>query len=297
MKHAYEVLSYDKFNKERSTEKTLEDLVSKSESIIFVAVPTPMKSTGECDISIVESVIAEIDEICKEKKIYEHIDLIMRPTLTLVIKSTIPPGTTEYLNDKYRFVNVAFNPEFLTEKNSVNDFKEQNRIVIGYGPTHHFAQQDMVLKGIEWFYKKAYPNVPILKTSADAAEMVKYTTNCFLATKVSFANELFQLCNKLGINYGEMINVAKYDERLGDSHWMVPGPMPDPQGNLKLGFSGSCFIKDLNALMFVAKQLGIDPKVMNGVWEKNLEVRPERDWEQLVGRAVVDPKKDGKKNT
>ena len=84
-----------------------------------------------------------------------------------------------------------------------------------------------------------------------------------------------------------MIEYATFDKRLGASHWKVPGPMPaDDTGEPAFGFGGSCFVKDLNALMFQAKKLGVDPKVMRGVWDKNLEVRPEKDWENLIGRAV-----------
>jgi len=108
-----------------------------------------------------------------------------------------------------------------------------------------------------------------------------------LATKVSFANEIYQVCEKLEIDYDKVIEYARYDSRLGQSHWAVPGPMPAPDGSFKFGFSGSCFPKDLNALVHVAKQLGINPVVLEAVWKKNLEVRPEKDWEQLKGRAVV----------
>jgi UDPglucose 6-dehydrogenase len=109
-----------------------------------------------------------------------------------------------------------------------------------------------------------------------------------LATKVSFANEMKQICDKLDIDYDKVIEYATKDKRLGMSHWAVPGPMPanDGSGKLLPGYSGSCFVKDINALIHLAKELGIDPKVMNGSWLKNLEVRPGKDWMFLVGRAI-----------
>jgi UDPglucose 6-dehydrogenase len=129
--------------------------------------------------------------------------------------------------------------------------------------------------------------VQLIKTSSTTAEMVKYVTNCFLATKVAFANEMYQTCfelnnHGLNVDYDKVIEYAKHDHRLGDTHWAVPGP----DGNY--GFGGHCFPKDLNALMFLAKKYGVLPTVLQAVWDKNLEVRQKhyRDWEKQVGRAV-----------
>jgi UDPglucose 6-dehydrogenase len=137
-------------------------------------------------------------------------------------------------------------------------------------------------------YETAYPNVPVTKTSSTIAELVKYVTNCFLATKVSFANEMQQICGKLEVDYDKVVEYAKLDPRLGSSHWAVPGPVPTHEGKYVRGFGGHCFPKDLNALITVAKRLGVDPTVMSAAWKKNLEVRgPENsDWEHMKGRAV-----------
>ena len=112
--------------------------------------------------------------------------------------------------------------------------------------------------------------------------MVKYTTNTFLPTKVSFANEIKMICDKVGIDYDKVIEYATHDDRLGHSHWSVPGP----DGHL--GFGGSCFPKDINALLDICRELGVPAKTIYGAWETNLNVRPEQDWEELKGRAVVD---------
>ena len=243
--------------------------------IFFVCVPTPMKADGFADLTIVDSVL---DELASEET-----DRIA------VIKSTIPPGFTNFWNAKYGDkLQVIFNPEFLTEANALDDMRNQTRIVLG-GPRPWINQVRNV-------YQTCFPSVPIIKTSSTTAEMVKYVTNIHLAAKVSLANEFYQICTALdergfNIDYDKVIEYATRDERLGKSHWMVPGPMPsDDTGEPAFGFGGSCFVKDLNALMFVARQLGIDPKVMSGVWEKNLEVRPQRDWEHLQGRAVSEDK-------
>ena len=122
----------------------------------------------------------------------------------------------------------------------------------------------------------------IIKTDSTVAEMVKYLTNSFLAVKVSFANEIYNICESLNIDYDKVTEYALYDDRLGQSHWAVPGP----DGHL--GFGGSCFPKDLNALMHLAHVLCIKANTIEGAWNTNLSVRPEKDWELLRGRAVSD---------
>ena len=127
-----------------------------------------------------------------------------------------------------------------------------------------------------------FPNAKIVKTGSKTAEMVKYMTNTFLATKVSFANEMKMICDGLDIDYDKVVEYSTYDERLGKSHWAVPGP------DGKLGFGGSCFPKDINALLDLANKFEIDVFTLDGAWETNLQVRPEQDWKKLRGRAVTD---------
>ena len=110
--------------------------------------------------------------------------------------------------------------------------------------------------------------------------MVKYFTNCFLATKVSFSNEIREICEKINVDYDKVVEYGLYDQRIGKTHFSSPGP------DGKFGFGGSCFPKDINALISFAQSAGMNPTVLRSVWNKNLEVRPERDWEQLKGRAV-----------
>ena len=249
---------YDKYASDKSSCETLEELCEKTK-ILFLCLPTPMNSDGSCNISIVEETI----RIINQNTSGEH---------TVVIKSTIPPGTTENFNKKYDNINVVFNPEFLTEANYIDDFKNQNRIIIG-GPRPHSTK-------IKNLYEMVFKNVPIIKTSSTIAEMVKYTANCFLATKVSFANEIKEICEEIEIDYDKVIEYARYDDRLGSSHWKAPGP------DGKLGFGGSCFPKDINALIYFARNLDIDVNVLEAAWRTNLRVRSERDWEKLKGRAV-----------
>ena len=244
--------------------ETIDELIDDS-NIIFVCVPTPMKKDGSCDTSIVESVVTDIDELVVYRNVSDRV---------VVIKSTVVPGTTEKLNKICKNIQVIFNPEFLTEANYIEDFRNQNRIILG-GPRPGITK-------VKRFYSKIFPKTTIVKTGSTIAEMVKYITNTFLATKVSFANEIKMLSDKLNIDYDKVVEYATYDDRLGKSHWSVPGPDGKP------GFGGSCFPKDLNAILDVCRQLGVPAKTLYGAWETNLKVRPEEDWKELKGRAVVE---------
>ena len=260
MSKSHEIETYDLCKD--TTCGSLEELCDKTD-VIFVCVPTPMKRGGICDISIVENVLESINN---------------RGQKIVVIKSTVPPGTTEKFNIKYDNLSVVFSPEFLTEANYLDDFVQSSRIIVG-GP----RPASTIVKNV---FRKRFPKKTIFKTHSTIAEMVKYMTNSFLATKVAYANEMKQVCNALRIDYDKVLEYALYDGRLGDSHWSVPGP------DGKLGFGGSCFPKDVNALINVASQLNIDASVLKSVWNKNLEVRPERDWENLIGRAVSQEKEN-----
>ena len=151
--------------------------------MVFVCLPTPMKDNGSCYIEIVEDTLLGLDVVNKCK--------------TIVVKSTVPPGTTEMWNEKFKNIQIVFNPEFLTEANAIEDFKNQNRIIIG-GPRPATTKVKRV-------FDKAFPKVPIIKTGSTIAEMVKYFLNCFLATKVSFANEMYEISNALDIDYDKVI--------------------------------------------------------------------------------------------
>jgi len=254
IKH-FDVYCYDKDPSKGSNVVSIKELVRLSK-LIFVCLPTPMKKTGECDISIVESVLSELNDI---------------GGIDVILKSTVPTGTTDRLNENYQNINIAFNPEFLTEANAVNDYENQNRIVLGA-----VRNKGLLLE----VFSTAFPSADIIFTHPKIAEMVKYVTNCFLATKVSFANEIYQMCEALKINYQSTIDIALYDERLGKSHWKVPGLDGD------FGFGGHCFPKDLSSLKYEADKLGVTTTILTAVKEKNNEVRTDRDWEKQIGRAV-----------
>lgn len=213
----------------KRTCNSMDELVNHSD-IIFVCVPTPSNADGSCNVSIVEKVVEKIASYKKD--------------LVVVIKSTVVPGTTKRLIQETG-LKIAFNPEFLTERNADEDFKFQKLIVVG---SEDVETNDKVWKVYhEFVVKMGY--MPLMKScSTDEAEMFKYLANCFLATKVIFANEFKILCDKVGIDYSNVANIAKLDNRLGATHWQVPGP------DNKLGFGGSCFPKDTAAMIAFAEE-------------------------------------------
>lgn len=241
--------------------------VDNFSGIFFVCLPTPMYEDGEADLTIVEGVLNELSSVPGNR--------------IAVVKSTVPPGSTEHWNRMFEStgLRVIFNPEFLTEANALDDMRNQNRIILG-GPRPY-------INSVKLLFQRAFPKVPLIKTSSTTAEMVKYFTNVQLAARVVLSCELSQLCEALdkqgmNIDYDKVVEYAKFDPRLGGSHMNVPGPDGVP------GARGHCFPKDLNALIYVARRLNVKPTVMNAVWQKNLEVVPmeHRDWEKMQGRAV-----------
>jgi len=254
-KNYYDIKTYDlDESKCNSTEQEVFDC-----EIVFVCLPTPMSLDGSCFTGIVRSTLAALNANNKTK--------------IVIIKSTIPPGTTEKFNNNYGNINIVFNPEFLTEANAVKDYENQNRIILGGN-----KKSTSILKPI---FKKVFPKADVIQTDSTQAEMVKYLTNNFLSVKVAFANEMYDLCSTLDIDYDKVIEYATYDERLGKSHWSVPGPDGD------FGFGGHCFPKDLAAILSVTKEHNTIDNVLKAAQATNYSVRRNKDWEKMVGRAVI----------
>jgi UDPglucose 6-dehydrogenase len=224
--------------------------------VIFVCVPTPMYEDGQCYISIVKEVLNNLEDSDYNGDV--------------IIKSTIPPGTTSGLNKKYKNLTLHFSPEFLTEANANDDFDKQNRIIIG---------SDNKSENIVEMFKKVFPKAKIVVIPTKEAEMVKYTTNCFLATKVSFFNDIYNFCNSKKIDYNTVLKSVLLDDRIGESHTMVPGPDGD------FGYGGHCFPKDMNALLYESKGNTPMPTI-EGAEKTNRFVRSDKDWERMENRAV-----------
>lgn len=245
----HEIHIYDKY-------KDLEPLeeVVKNSDYIFVCLPTPIKEDESgIDLSIMDENIKELSKLTKGT------DKI------IIIKSTVVPGTTIGYIKKYPQSLFCFNPEFLREASFLQDFVNTDRVVIG-------ATNDQVSRRVSSMYQSVLPLAPIYQTDPTSAEMVKYMANCFLATKVIFANEMSEICEKLGIKYEEVKKMVVADKRILDGHLDIT--------TLK-GFGGKCFPKDLLALRAMAKGKGVDTKILDAVWVKNTKIRKVRDWEEI----------------
>lgn len=246
-KDKHTILKYDKFKDLDSLEK-----VVKESEFIFICLPTPFKGE-KIDLKIIHENLEKIS------KFAGGTDKIV------VIKSTVVPGTTKELAKKYPGLNFCANPEFLTEANYLEDFKNADRTIVG-------ADDPTTAERVSALYKATFPDIPIFETDLTSAEMVKYTSNAFLATKVTFANEMFQLCEKLGIDYHKVKDMVVADHRIFDGHLDVTPAR---------GFGGKCFPKDIVALIGRFKELGVDPLLIETAWRKNLQVRKVRDWEDI----------------
>lgn len=224
---------------------------------IFVCVPTPMDMGGKQDLSYIERVFEE----AKEGPIY-------------IIKSTVLPGTTEMLQRQHPHLNIIFSPEFLTERTAKLDMLTQARVI--------FGGDKVLTKRVEELFLGRFMNRHLIHTDSKTAEFIKYMNNTFFATKVSIMNEYYRLAQLLGVNWDDALYGFASDGRVGDSHLHVPGP------DGKVGFGGTCFPKDINALMSMANDVGVNMNVLEAAWKTNLEVRPEQDWNKLKGRAISD---------
>jgi len=256
--YSTEIRIFDK-NPDRS-ENNLEDTVNQSD-FIFLSVPTPASSTGQIDLSIVEEALTDINEINENE------------SNIVLLRSTVVPGTSLMLQKKFPKLRIVFNPEFLTERSALFDFINQSRVILGGNPK--FTQK------VKNLYKHRFGDyLPVIETNYETAELIKYMNNLFFATKVSFLNEMRLVADKTNVDWDVAIQGFVMDGRVGHSHLSVPGP------DGKFGFGGSCFPKDIQAMISFGESLGIDMHTLSGAWKTNLIVRPEKDWENLKGRAV-----------
>ena len=262
-----EIKIYDK-DPSRS-QNTLEEVVTFSD-FVFISVPTPSNKDGSINLKILEECLQSIYVVAEEAKAYDAIFLV---------RSTIVPGTTRSLQNKFPNIKIVFNPEFLTERSAHFDFINQTRFIVG-------GDSENVKKVSELYKHRFGKTISIIETDFESAELTKYVCNTFFATKVSFLNEMRLLSDKVNANWDDVIEGFMRDGRIGHSHSQVPGP------DGKFGFGGSCFPKDVQALIKFAEEQSIDLSVLKGTWKTNLLVRPEKDWENLLGRAVVDTQED-----
>ena len=252
---------YDK--DESKATHTMSEVVNDSD-VIFVSVPTPSNKDGSINLDIVYDVFNDIEE-CREEG--------SEPVLLL--RSTVTPGTTRKLQIGFHNLRIVFNPEFLTERSAKLDFINQSRFVLGGNVVDTTIEAELY----KWRFGQ---HIPVIKTDYETAELIKYMNNTFFATKVSFMNEMKLVSDEVGANWEHCVEGFSLDGRVGHSHLNVPGP------DGKMGYGGSCFPKDIQAMINFMNRMGVSPNVLEGSWKTNLEVRPEEDWKELKGRAVVD---------
>jgi UDPglucose 6-dehydrogenase len=251
MRHTNECHVYD-INKDRSL-STLEQVTGCS--FIFICVPTPQGDDGRVVMDYVYNAINSLQEYDINNSV-------------LIIKSTVEPGTCNYLQKKYH-VPVISNPEFLTERTACHDFKFPRCIVIGGDEEPRNALKSLYENSIFPSVSNTGPMFRYYLTDSTTSELIKYTTNCFFSVKIGFMNEMKQICDTAGGNWSELVEGFVYEGRVFPQHLDVPGHDGLP------GFGGKCFPKDLSAIIEYAKAHDIDPKIMKGASDKNKELRGE----------------------
>ena len=224
----------------------------KDSDMIFVAVGTPQKSNGAIELSMIKKAVTSIGRILAKSK--------KKPIV--LIKSTVTPGTMQNVilpilekrsgKKAGKEFGLISNPEFLQESSAIRDTKFPHVIVLG-------GYQTKFMKKTKSFFSKLHPNVPIIITNHQTAEMIKYANNSFLATKISFINQLANLCQNVpGANIDDIAKTIGFDPRIGKS-FLNAGP----------GYGGSCLPKDMKALINFAGGIGIKPTLLNAVEKTN----------------------------
>ncbi|MCA9302013.1 UDP-glucose/GDP-mannose dehydrogenase family protein [Candidatus Nomurabacteria bacterium] len=218
----------------------------KDADMILICVGTPMSDTGAADLSYVWAVAKEIGQNLKKGDKY----------VVIITKSTVPVGTNErvkqivreYAEEGVEF-DVASNPEFLAEGRALEDMKETDRTVVG-------TENERALTVLREFY--GHLDAPMVECDLRTAEMIKYASNAILATKISFINEIGQLCERAGADVGLVAKGMGYDKRIG-RHFL----------NVSIGYGGSCFPKDVAALYKTSTEEAYDFKLLRSVMEVN----------------------------
>jgi len=244
---------------------SLSDVVNKSD-FVFISVPTPSFITGEINLDILKQCLENINSVLEQNN-----------NAIFLVRSTVTPGTTQKFQTLFKNLKLVFNPEFLTEKNAKFDFINETKFVLG-GAKENVKKVSNLYR---WRFGKS---ISVIETDFESAEMIKYLTNTFFATKVSFMNDMKLLSEKIGANWEDVLEGFASDKRVGPTHLNVPGH------DGKYGFGGSCFPKDIQALIYFSEKLGLDMSVLKGAWKTNVKVRPEKDWKQLEGRALTSKK-------
>lgn len=245
---------------------TLNKLVKESD-VVCICVPTPMKKSGECDTSIVENCINNI-RACPSYACSK---------CNIIVRSTVPVGFCKQMQ-------VNHMPEFLTEANWENDFKNCELWVLGvYNKDDDFSNRfsQMILDAA---HNGVIDHATIQIVDTDTSEFVKLGRNCFLAAKLSICNEYYAFCQKKGIEYDQAMQLIGSDKRIGTRYTKVPGP------DGKTGWSGTCFPKDTMSFVYQLHESSVPSYMIEAAVKRNTEIdRCDQDWkdEKNKGRTFV----------
>lgn len=238
-KDRFEIVGYDIGGNKNEVNKC---------DLAIVCVPTPMRESGQCDTSIVEEIVSWLE------------------TPLILIKSTVPPLTTEQLAIKYN-KNICFSPEYLGESSyftpawkypDPKDAKSHSFVIVG-------GKENVASQIMNYFMEVMSVDTHYVLCTSREAELTKYMENCFFATKVTFCNEFYDIAQLLSIDYKKLRELWLLDPRINPMHTVV---FPD-----KRGFGGKCFPKDINAMVRRAEELGYEPTLLKQVIETNNKIK------------------------
>ncbi|TXD37438.1 UDP-glucose/GDP-mannose dehydrogenase family protein [Lujinxingia vulgaris] len=234
---------------------TLAELATNA-NLIFVCVPTPKGDDGHADLRIVHAVLSELSDV------WDVWNESRAPGV--IVKSTVPPGSLDELQRIYPKVPLLANPEFLRERCVIDDLRCTERVIVG---TTEVSANHPCLAVALALFRRALPDARVVVTTARTAELTKYASNALLASRVAFANELYELAERIDVDYDEVQAILALDQRIGSSHLQVPGP-----DGLR-GFGGSCFPKDTRALLALARDVGANLSILEAVVASNERIR------------------------
>jgi len=207
---------------------TIQDLRDFRPDMTFVCVPTPQSDSGECNTELLQQILLDLNTIKGQ---------------LVVVKSTVPAYKLTQIQEQCIDLKIVLNPEFLTEKNYIEDFRNPSMLLLG-GKRSDTERVEKIYRD----HSVCKP-CPVYHTDIVTASMVKYCINSFLATKVTFMNEMHDVVRAAGADWREFVEIVTTDTRIGKSHMQVPG------ADGSRGYAGSCFPKDTAALAYFAREI------------------------------------------
>lgn len=249
--HAH-IKVYDKYD---NTYDTLFETVNESD-FIFIGVPTSMNEDGSQDLSNIHDAVKNVVKVAEKNKI-------------IILRSTVIPGTTRQIAFSYTDHDFVFFPEFLTERSAKLDFINTSRLIFG-------GHVNITTK-MEEMFRPRFPHTPIYQTTWEAAEAIKYMSNCFFAVKVSYLNEMYDVAKQVGVSYESMRDMWLSDYRIGNSHTDVPGH------DGYRGYGGKCFPKDVKAFIQWGEENNLKLDMCKAADNVNERIRTVKDWFDIKG--------------